>query len=570
MNFAMYNTFTYPSNANQLQGSDINVLSTLQNNDVLIWNSGTLEWTPGMQSGGGGIGATGATGIQGSNGATGATGFGLNGATGATGLQGLPGTPGGATGVTGNNGATGATGIQGVIGNDGATGATGIQGNNGATGATGIQGVIGNNGATGATGIQGNNGATGATGVTGATGIGIPGGSTTQLQYNNAGAFGGISGATTNGTAVTFSQLLTGSNGVAFTGSTSHTASTMNTTGCLTMNTAGSYALNINTGGVNCEGSINCVDINMNNSNLAGVKDIYGTNAIKFYPSNTYTLEIASSGMSMFGVISMLNNREINFYDSTNANLKYINYNTLTASGVYGTFTGSHGSKNNFDFQVTDAHNGLIVSTTDKYIDLNKTIRPTINESLPVCKLACINNDKAVFGVTAIYSTNINDINKLRINSVGEGAIWITNINGDYEMGDYITSSTVIGYGKKQDDDLLHNYTVAKITCNCDFSLVKTVEQKLQTIPVDLSGTSSPAFSDPEETETIVRDTNNNPLYEDALDSSGNQVYVYKFDTRFVDASGNIIQSVDIYHSRLAQGETLYIACFVGCTYHCG
>jgi SAM-dependent MidA family methyltransferase len=28
----------------------------------------------------------------------------------------------------------------------------------------------------------------------------------------------------------------------------------------------------------------------------------------------------------------------------------------------------------------------------------------------------------------------------------------------------------VAGYGQKQNDDLLHNYTVAKITADCDFS----------------------------------------------------------------------------------------------------
>ena len=56
------------------------------------------------------------------------------------------------------------------------------------------------------------------------------------------------------------------------------------------------------------------------------------------------------------------------------------------------------------------------------------------------------------------------------VNSLGEGAIWITNINGNLENGDYITSSTAAGLGQKQDDDVLHNYTVAKITQDCDFS----------------------------------------------------------------------------------------------------
>ncbi len=36
------------------------------------------------------------------------------------------------------------------------------------------------------------------------------------------------------------------------------------------------------------------------------------------------------------------------------------------------------------------------------------------------------------------------------------------NSNGNIENGDYITSSDYLGYGEQQDDDLLHNYTVAK------------------------------------------------------------------------------------------------------------
>ena len=40
-----------------------------------------------------------------------------------------------------------------------------------------------------------------------------------------------------------------------------------------------------------------------------------------------------------------------------------------------------------------------------------------------------------------------------------------------FENGDYIQSSNVTGYGEKQDDDLLHNYTVAKITLDCNFEI---------------------------------------------------------------------------------------------------
>ena len=48
------------------------------------------------------------------------------------------------------------------------------------------------------------------------------------------------------------------------------------------------------------------------------------------------------------------------------------------------------------------------------------------------------------------------------INSLGEGGMWVTNINGNIEVGDYITSSEIDGYGCKQNSDTLHNYTVAK------------------------------------------------------------------------------------------------------------
>jgi hypothetical protein len=57
------------------------------------------------------------------------------------------------------------------------------------------------------------------------------------------------------------------------------------------------------------------------------------------------------------------------------------------------------------------------------------------------------------------------------VNGIGEGGIWVINTNGNLENGDYIQSSNVAGFGEKQDDDLVHNYTVAKITCSCDFDM---------------------------------------------------------------------------------------------------
>ena len=48
--------------------------------------------------------------------------------------------------------------------------------------------------------------------------------------------------------------------------------------------------------------------------------------------------------------------------------------------------------------------------------------------------------------------------------SIGEGVMWVTNHNGNIENGDYIESSVIKGYGRKQDDDILRSKTVAKCT----------------------------------------------------------------------------------------------------------
>ena len=112
----------------------------------------------------------------------------------------------------------------------------------------------------------------------------------------------------------------------------------------------------------------------------------------------------------------------------------------------------------------------------------------TINESLPLVSLSTKANDKKCFGVLSttedpetrkeVYGNFASSMEKeegdtrVYVNSVGEGAVWVTNINGILESGDYITTSNVAGYGMKQNDDILHNYTVAKILMDCDFNAV--------------------------------------------------------------------------------------------------
>jgi hypothetical protein len=94
----------------------------------------------------------------------------------------------------------------------------------------------------------------------------------------------------------------------------------------------------------------------------------------------------------------------------------------------------------------------------------------TIEDAVPVVRLSRNKKDKRVFGVLGgLRSTN--NKNRLIVNSVGEGGICVSNTNGNIENGDYIQSSDLLGYGEKQDDDLLHNYTIGKATIDCNFEL---------------------------------------------------------------------------------------------------
>lgn len=63
------------------------------------------------------------------------------------------------------------------------------------------------------------------------------------------------------------------------------------------------------------------------------------------------------------------------------------------------------------------------------------------------------------------------DYERVVVQSVGEGAIRVCDENGPIEAGDYITTSSRPGLGMCQKESSVHhNYTVARATCDCDFS----------------------------------------------------------------------------------------------------
>ena len=142
----------------------------------------------------------------------------------------------------------------------------------------------------------------------------------------------------------------------------------------------------------------------------------------------------------------------------------------------YGSFTGFHMSQNNLtDAQITGSWiPGMIVKSNGNIIGSGSYL----SEALPEVEPTTTQKDKAVMGVYTHVSPpdqwrDMDDSKgAIFYNSIGEGRVLVTDTNGNIENGDYICSSNREGHGEKQDDDLLHNYTVAKATQPIDFSTV--------------------------------------------------------------------------------------------------
>jgi hypothetical protein len=225
-------------------------------------------------------------------------------------------------------------------------------------------------------------------------------------------------------------------------------------------------------------------------------------------------------------------------------------------------FTGQHRTfiKDTPFTQATSLEGLIVSSNQSKYIKMSGGIEAgsgaiTINEALPLVSISTASCDKKCFGVISTsedpekreeeygnfvsVSEKEDGDTRVYINSVGEGAIWVSNSNGNLEAGDYITTSNVAGYGQKQDDDLLHNYTVAKITMDCDFNPntnpIQVIKKRNGTNDLDEHGQIQ---------------------WED--DPSGATEKAYKL--RYLTADGSITD----------EANAVYTSAFVGCTYHCG
>ena len=353
-----------------------------------------------------------------------------------------------------------------------------------------------------------------------------------------------------------------------------------------------------------------------------------------------------SKSSSQYWNIYTSSGNDLNFKYGGGPNGGYL-LDTTNAGQI--DFTGQHRSFiDDVPYAEYDNLEGLVVSANkNKYFDINEDITTganaiQISQSLPLVSLSSVAKDKACFGVisgsedpeTREYAQGafVSVAQKQKgdrrafINSLGEGAIWVTNINGSLESGDYITTSNVAGYGMKQDSEFLANYTVAKITMDCDF---EPTTQPVQQIVEELSNVNywvettytdvafeeySNLAEENRQTVTTTRYSNDDgdisPSEYNDLDSNAQATYSeietvtyqhiereestteqegYTLEVReelvnVLDEHGQLqwedhpTETEKAYKIRYLtadgrqtdEANAVYIAAFVGCTYHCG
>lgn len=142
---------------------------------------------------------------------------------------------------------------------------------------------------------------------------------------------------------------------------------------------------------------------------------------------------------------------------------------------AYNTFTGQHIAPISYA-ETNKIKKGMIVCS-----DGTTLLKNVLSESFSGARLACKKEDKTVYGVCSKESWFPGRLNwahfdkdtcAISVNSLGNGRVWVTNIKGNVENGDYICSSDIPGFGQLQSDGIMRNYTVAKATEAVDWDSV--------------------------------------------------------------------------------------------------
>ena len=287
---------------------------------------------------------------------------------------------------------------------------------------------------------------------------------------------------------------------------------------------------------------------------------------------------------------------------------------TVTGSGNYvSNFTGVHNCVGRERKIYDKRYVGYIVRSCKKYKSINskynssnikQNIDKEVNDCLPMVELSMGEKDKNVFGVISKVEDeeslereqSIGSLiskfererydRRLHISGCGEGFIWVSDYNGEIEAGDLITSSPIPGIGMKQEDDLVHSYTVAKITMDCDFNpeyipveVIRSSNYEVEyigtsniilgweskeTSNVEYQGTSNVEYKGTSNVIVYPKDEEGEYIYENEYDEKGEIVYDYEYEMRYVRLDGTIITKEEYENSSNA-----YRMALVGSSYKC-
>ena len=129
---------------------------------------------------------------------------------------------------------------------------------------------------------------------------------------------------------------------------------------------------------------------------------------------------------------------------------------------------------------------GLILSSSSQYIN-----EPTKTEAHMYAVISQRECDKSAYGVYTPYDFVMNSQDDEEVEeqtyslfipqttpqtkigysaSAGEGQVWVCDIGGEIENGDYLCSSKICGVAMKQADDIKRGYSIFKSAVDCDFT----------------------------------------------------------------------------------------------------
>ena len=204
---------------------------------------------------------------------------------------------------------------------------------------------------------------------------------------------------------------------------------------------------------------------------LSGRNDTSSGDAVGVAGNSTNSANgVGVYGVGAYGVVGVSRTGQLGLFTN----------NKCYAAGGFTPFTGAH-----------------IVYAKDKTLKVGMTVASSdawcinISQTLIHIEKASLKAKNVVGVVGAVKSTLMDNITnnpmikeehqpyidymktngffEVEINSVGEGGIFVSNINGNIYNGDYLVSDGT-GSAMKQTDDILHNYTVAKALESVDWS----------------------------------------------------------------------------------------------------